>query len=155
VTQHLVVVTQNDPRTFWSWDQIQNDGVVVPFPTHPRTPRFDVVCESYDQNSDSVSAESEGDVAAELGTKCNLGKTIASVCLAWRCPHQWETHQALLIQKHQETMDILPSIGVIPLFLIVVLCVPRTIMRVEGMLRVWELRVMYQWDHHVIYCPML
>jgi hypothetical protein len=35
-----------------------------------------------------VSAESEDDVAAELGTNCNLGKTIASVCPAWRCPHQ-------------------------------------------------------------------
>jgi hypothetical protein len=34
-----------------------------------------------------VSAESEGDVAAELGTNCNLEKTIASVCPAWRCPH--------------------------------------------------------------------
>ena len=43
VMQHLAVVTQNDPRAIWSWDQIQNDGVVVPFPTHPRTPRFDVV----------------------------------------------------------------------------------------------------------------
>jgi hypothetical protein len=29
-----------------------------------------------------VSAESEGDVAAELGTNCNLRKTITSVCLA-------------------------------------------------------------------------
>jgi len=28
-----------------------------------------------------VSAESEGDVAAELGTNCNLGKTMASVCV--------------------------------------------------------------------------
>ena len=27
-------------------------------------------------------------MAAELGTNCNLGKTMASVCLAWRCPHQ-------------------------------------------------------------------
>jgi len=27
-------------------------------------------------------------VAAELGTNCNLGKTMASVCPAWRCPHQ-------------------------------------------------------------------
>ena len=35
-----------------------------------------------------MSAESEGDVAAELGTNCNLGKTMASVCPAWRCPHQ-------------------------------------------------------------------
>ena len=34
-----------------------------------------------------MSAESEGDVAAELGTNCNLGKTMASVCPAWRCPH--------------------------------------------------------------------
>jgi hypothetical protein len=34
-----------------------------------------------------VSAESEGDVLAELGMNCNLGKTIASVCLACRCPH--------------------------------------------------------------------
>jgi hypothetical protein len=34
-----------------------------------------------------VSAESEGDVAAELGMNCNLGKTIMSVCPAWRCPH--------------------------------------------------------------------
>jgi hypothetical protein len=34
-----------------------------------------------------VSAESEGDVVAELGTNCNLGKTITSVCPAWRCPH--------------------------------------------------------------------
>jgi hypothetical protein len=31
VTQHLVVVKQNDPRTFWSWEQNQNDDVVVPF----------------------------------------------------------------------------------------------------------------------------
>jgi hypothetical protein len=80
--QHLVMVTQNDPRTFYSWDKIQNDDIVVPFLTHPRTLRFDVVCESYDQNSDDVSAESEGDVAAELGTNCNLEKTIASVCPA-------------------------------------------------------------------------
>jgi hypothetical protein len=72
---------------FWSWDQIQNNGVIVPFPTHSRTSRFDVVWESYDWNSDNVSAESEGDVAAELGTNCNLGKTMASVCPAWRCPH--------------------------------------------------------------------
>jgi hypothetical protein len=43
VMQHLDVVTQNDPRTFWSWDQIQNDSVVVSFPTYPRTPCFDVV----------------------------------------------------------------------------------------------------------------
>jgi hypothetical protein len=35
-----------------------------------------------------VSAESEGDVVAELGTNCNLEKTIALVCPAWRCPHQ-------------------------------------------------------------------
>jgi hypothetical protein len=49
--------------------------------------RFDVVWESYDQNSNDMFAESEGDVAAELGTNCNLGKTITSVCLAWRCPH--------------------------------------------------------------------
>jgi hypothetical protein len=35
-----------------------------------------------------MSAESEGDVAAELGTNCNLEKTIASVCPTWRCPHQ-------------------------------------------------------------------
>ena len=35
-----------------------------------------------------MSAESEGDVAAELETNCNLGKTMASVCPAWRCPHQ-------------------------------------------------------------------
>jgi hypothetical protein len=34
-----------------------------------------------------MSAESEGDVAAELGTNCNLGKTMVSVCPAWRCPH--------------------------------------------------------------------
>ena len=26
-------------------------------------------------------------MAAELGTNCNLGKTMASVCPAWRCPH--------------------------------------------------------------------
>ena len=31
-----------------------------------------------DRNSDDMSAESEGDVAAELGTNCNLGKTMAS-----------------------------------------------------------------------------
>jgi hypothetical protein len=36
--KHHVVVTQNDPRTFWSWDQNQNN---IPFPTHPYTPRFD------------------------------------------------------------------------------------------------------------------
>jgi hypothetical protein len=26
-------------------------------------------------------------VVAELGTNCDLGKTITSVCQAWRCPH--------------------------------------------------------------------
>jgi hypothetical protein len=40
-----------------------------------------------DQNSDDVSAKSEGNVAVELGTNCNLGKTMASVCPTWRCPH--------------------------------------------------------------------
>ena len=35
-----------------------------------------------------MSAESEGDVAAELGTNCNLGKTMELMCPAWRCPHQ-------------------------------------------------------------------
>ena len=35
-----------------------------------------------------MSAESEGDVAAELGTSCNLGKTMVTACTAWRCPHQ-------------------------------------------------------------------
>jgi hypothetical protein len=34
-----------------------------------------------------MSAESEGDVVAELGMNCNLEKTMASVCPAWRCPH--------------------------------------------------------------------
>jgi hypothetical protein len=44
-----------------------------------------------------VSTESEGDVVAELETNCNLGKTITSVCPAWRCPHQLEhliSHEA-------------------------------------------------------------
>jgi hypothetical protein len=39
--QHLVVVIKNDPLIFWSWDQNQNEDVVIPFPTHPYTPRFD------------------------------------------------------------------------------------------------------------------
>jgi hypothetical protein len=38
-----------------------------------------------------MSAESEGDVAAELGTNYNLGKTITSVCPAWQCPHHTAT----------------------------------------------------------------
>jgi hypothetical protein len=38
--QQLVVVTQHDPQTFWSWDWNQNDGVVVPVPAHPYTPHF-------------------------------------------------------------------------------------------------------------------
>jgi hypothetical protein len=38
-----------------------------------------------------MSAETKGDVAAQLGTNCNLEKTIASVCPAWRCPHHLTT----------------------------------------------------------------
>jgi hypothetical protein len=42
-----------------------------------------------------MSAEFEADVAVELGTNCNLGKTIASVCPAWRCPHQTDSAQTV------------------------------------------------------------
>jgi hypothetical protein len=77
------------------------------------------------------------------------------ICLLLSYDRSWETCQALLIQKHQETMDILPSIGVILLLLVVVLHVSRTTMRVADILRVCELRVMNQWDQHVLYCPML
>jgi hypothetical protein len=52
-----------------------------------------------------VSAESEGDVAAELGTNSNLGKTIMSVCPAWRCPHQLIFHFHASIQRNSFTFD--------------------------------------------------
>jgi hypothetical protein len=47
-----------------------------------------------------MSAESEGDVTAELGTNYNLGKTITSVCPVWRCPHHNRCHRP--VHEHQE-----------------------------------------------------
>ena len=35
-----------------------------------------------------MSAESEPNVAAELETTCSVGKDVAYVYPAWRCPHQ-------------------------------------------------------------------
>jgi hypothetical protein len=76
MTHQLIVVTQINPRVIWSWDKIQNDDIVVPFPMSPRSPYFDVVWRSYDRNINDVSAEFEGDVTAELEMSCNLEKTI-------------------------------------------------------------------------------
>jgi len=65
-----------------------NDGIVIPFPMSLRSPRFDFVWRSYDQNTNDVSAESESDVDVELEMNCNLEKTMVSTCPAWLCPHQ-------------------------------------------------------------------
>jgi hypothetical protein len=45
-----------------------------PLSNASKNARFNVVWENYDWNNDDVSAESEGDVAVELGTNCNLGR---------------------------------------------------------------------------------
>jgi hypothetical protein len=88
VTQHLVVVTQNESRTFWSWDQNQNDNVIIPFPTHPYTPRFDAGWGKYCRNRAGMSAESEPNVAAELEMTSSLGKDVSCAHPASRCSHQ-------------------------------------------------------------------
>jgi len=67
-----------NPRMIWSWDQIWNDDVFVPFLIIPRSPRFDVVWRSYDQNTNDVFAESKSDVVAELEKNYNLKKTMVS-----------------------------------------------------------------------------
>jgi hypothetical protein len=52
-----------------------------------------------------VSAESEGDVTAKLGTNCNLEKTMASVCPAWRCPHH-ELYLLSLCENVNSVCDV-------------------------------------------------
>jgi hypothetical protein len=58
-----------------------------------------------------VSAESEGDVTAELGTNCNLGKTITSVCPAWRCPHH-DINGYMFHTKEKDKKSVAQNSGV-------------------------------------------
>jgi len=79
--QHLVMDIKINPWKIWSWDQIQNDFVIIPFPMSPRSPRFHIVWSSYDQNTDDVFAESESDVVAELEMYYSMEKTMVSTYL--------------------------------------------------------------------------
>lgn len=66
--------------------QMQIDGVIIPIPTHPYTPRFVIGRGRYRRNG-GMPTDSKLNVALELETTCNLEKTLMYVSPAWRCPH--------------------------------------------------------------------